>query len=411
MPTHPIATQLLPVNQIHPNPDQPRKLFDLQAQTDLKTSIGKQGLINAISVMQRGEGDYLIIAGERRYRACSELGWKEIDARIWPSGTPASEVDLMSLVENLQRSDLTPLEVANGYKTLTLPPHNMTQEQLAEQSGKSRGTISQFLMIGSLEPQVREIANRLAKLELAHLLQICRLKTPEEQIEMAKKADNGGWTVKKLKREVDKKLIPSPYPIPKGRGPTAVGLPPMGEGSQRPDEGKVDPLADLWYSLKIKEGDIDGLWDVSFGHRVNQEMEELDPDGWNFWIRANTSTPKSRIKHILEVLINSLGDTNQEVEAQARKARKIQEPVGEIQRLPETEDDWNNVSAQAFYGPAAVYAWVFGKNSPMAKKTNALTWDSLGETDPIVGCENIIKQMKKVRSMASQHATSPKKDP
>src|SRR4051812_6811505 len=112
MPTHPVATTLLPISQIHPNPDQPRKNFDPQELEALKSSIQERGLINPISVMQRGEADFLIIAGERRFRAVSELGWQEIDARIWPQVTSTQEVELLSLVENLQRKDLNPIEVA-----------------------------------------------------------------------------------------------------------------------------------------------------------------------------------------------------------------------------------------------------------------------------------------------------------
>src|SRR5438874_11369269 len=111
MPTHPVATSLLPIGQIHSNPDQPRKNFDSGELEALKASIKERGLINPISVMQRGEGDYVLIAGERRFRAVRELGWTEIDARIWPQGTPSSEMDLLALVENIQRKDLNPIEV------------------------------------------------------------------------------------------------------------------------------------------------------------------------------------------------------------------------------------------------------------------------------------------------------------
>jgi len=137
MPTHPVTVALLPVKQVHPNPDQPRKYFDLAEMEELKTSIQERGLINPISVKLletpfpattalagppsssggSGEGGgegphYLIMAGERRFRACCDLGWTEIDARIWLASTLPEEVKFLALVENLQRKDLRPLEVA-----------------------------------------------------------------------------------------------------------------------------------------------------------------------------------------------------------------------------------------------------------------------------------------------------------
>jgi ParB/RepB/Spo0J family partition protein len=186
----------------------------------------KRGLINPISVRQMGEGRgekgetansvvspltpppsplYELIAGERRYRAARELKWDQIDCRIWPAETTPAEVEMLSLVENLQRADLNPFEVASAYKILTQDPYNMGQEDIAAQCGQSRGTVSQYLMIAGLDPQVQQAANQLAKLDMAHLLQICRLKTPKVQIELAKKASAGDWTVKKLAGEVDKR--------------------------------------------------------------------------------------------------------------------------------------------------------------------------------------------------------------
>jgi hypothetical protein len=127
--TRPIATTLLSVAQIYPNPDQPRRIFDPKELAELKASIRERGLINPIAVVQRGEHDYLIMAGERRYRAVCELGWTEIDARIWPLNTPGREVELLSLVENLQRLDLNAIEVAKGYRILTWPPRSAVRNR------------------------------------------------------------------------------------------------------------------------------------------------------------------------------------------------------------------------------------------------------------------------------------------
>src|SRR6266851_341338 len=124
MPTQPVATTMIPIDRIHANPNQPRKYFDPQAIQDLKESMDKRGLICPIAVVKSGESDYTLIAGERRYRAAKELKWDQIDCRIWPAETTPQEVEMLSLVENLQRADLNPIEVANGYKLLTKEPYN-----------------------------------------------------------------------------------------------------------------------------------------------------------------------------------------------------------------------------------------------------------------------------------------------
>jgi ParB family chromosome partitioning protein len=214
MPTYPVTMTLLPVNQIRPNPDQPRKNFDPEDLKDLKESIQERGLINPISVLQlpntsadRGEGGgsdgYMIIAGERRYRAVCELGWTMIDARIWPSTTRTQEVELLSLVENLQRADLAPIEVADGFHVLTQPPHNMTQEQLGQRLGKTKANINQYIALTEFDSEVKEKLNRF-NLGLRHLLQICRLKAPEEQIALAQEVSEKELSVKELKARVDK---------------------------------------------------------------------------------------------------------------------------------------------------------------------------------------------------------------
>ena len=205
MTTATVATDTIKLDQLHPNPNQPRKFFDPQAIEDLKESLAHQGLINPISVVKNAEG-FIIIAGERRFRAAQELKWDSIECRVWPSETTPQDLELLSLVENIQRKDLKPTETADAFKLLTDAPYNMTQGQVALQTGFSRTTIAQYLMIAGLDPQVKESVKRLTNLEFGLLLQICRLKTPEDQMELAKKASDGDWTVKQLTSEVDKKL-------------------------------------------------------------------------------------------------------------------------------------------------------------------------------------------------------------
>ena len=277
MPTRPIAAALLPITQVHPNPEQPRKSFDLAEMEELKASIKERGLINPISVKLletpspgEGEGEgphYLIMAGERRYRACCDLGWKEIDARVWPATITPEEMELLSLVENIQRTDLTAIERAKAYKSLTQPPYNLNQEELGRKVGKTQETISKYLSIAELPD---EIMHRCIKLGLRHLMQICRLKTPEEQIELAKKANEEGWTVGKLKGEVNTKLRP---PAPQGKG----------AGGEAPSEAPPDPAAEVWVKAKQDPDFIaESEWEAKFGPRDVGSGNIAY--GWFFWI-------------------------------------------------------------------------------------------------------------------------------
>jgi ParB family chromosome partitioning protein len=272
MPTHPVATTLVPTSQIHPNPDQPRKIFDPEAQEEMKKSLMERGLISPICVVQRGEGDYIIVAGERRFRAACELGWQEIDARIWPSGTPPMEMDLLTLVENIQRKDLSPIEVANAYAALTKAPHNMTQEQVAQQVGKTQQAVQQYLSIAALDKQVLGNTNRFVNLGLAHLIQICRLKDAKDQIKLAKKASDGGWTVKKLTAEVDKRV--------------------KGEGGREKGEKSLSPVTPhpSPYSFTLSGREIIVTARIPLDNNIDPELAKLKTALLQ-WLQAGPTRP------------------------------------------------------------------------------------------------------------------------
>ena len=137
----------LRINEIEPNRDQPRKDFDEEALSELAASIEKHGLIQPITVCPQANGTYRIVAGERRWRACRLAGLDEIPVII----KELSERDLMeiALIENLQREDLNAYEEAAGYKAL-IDTYGLTQEQVAEQMGKSRSAVTNSLRLLSL---------------------------------------------------------------------------------------------------------------------------------------------------------------------------------------------------------------------------------------------------------------------
>ena len=143
----------LKINDIEPNRDQPRKDFDEQSLSELAQSIEKHGLIQPIIVRPQANGTYRIVAGERRWRACRMAGLQEVPVIIKEIG----DRDLMelALIENLQREDLNAYEEAAGYKTL-IDTYGLTQEQVAEQMGKSRSAVTNALRLLSLNDEELE---------------------------------------------------------------------------------------------------------------------------------------------------------------------------------------------------------------------------------------------------------------
>ncbi len=135
------------INEIEPNRDQPRKVFDEAALNELADSISVHGLIQPILVRPMLNGRYSIIAGERRWRACRIAGLNEIPVIIKALDEKSSEE--IAMIENLQREDLNPVEEAMGYKNL-IERHSLTQEDLSARVGKSRSAIANSLRLLNL---------------------------------------------------------------------------------------------------------------------------------------------------------------------------------------------------------------------------------------------------------------------
>jgi ParB family transcriptional regulator, chromosome partitioning protein len=136
----------IPVSRIRPNPYQPRKTFNAEELAELEASLAASGLLQPISVRRAGDA-YELIAGERRLRAATNLGWTEIPALVKDLDDRSSLV--MALVENLQRSDLNPIDEARGYQRL-VEEFEFTHQQIADSTGKDRATISNLLRLLTL---------------------------------------------------------------------------------------------------------------------------------------------------------------------------------------------------------------------------------------------------------------------
>ena len=142
----------LEVEAIRPNPYQPRKDFDEQALDELAASVSQLGIIQPLTVRSLGDGKYELISGERRLRASRRAGLQRVPAYVREADT--EEMLEMAIVENVQREDLNPVEVALGYQRL-MEEVGLTQEQVAEKVGKSRPTVANALRLLRLPPRVQ----------------------------------------------------------------------------------------------------------------------------------------------------------------------------------------------------------------------------------------------------------------
>ena len=148
------AVTTLPLQRIEPNPNQPRKRFDEVELQALADSIAQHGLLQPLAVRDMGNGYYQIIAGERRWRACRLAGLSEVPVTVVEADDRT--VMELALVENLQREDLNPMEEAEGYRVL-LEGYGLTQEQAAQQVGKSRSAVANALRLLTLSDEVRAL--------------------------------------------------------------------------------------------------------------------------------------------------------------------------------------------------------------------------------------------------------------
>ena len=175
--------QMIPLHKVEPNPNQPRREFDEEELQALSDSILEHGVIQPITVRDTGSGYYQIIAGERRWRASRLAGLTEVPVII----VEADEKKAMelALIENLQRTDLNPVEEALGYQSL-IDEYGLTQEDTAKSVGKSRPTVANALRLLRVCPEVLEML-RSGTLTAGHARAVLSLKDAKKQMEAAKK--------------------------------------------------------------------------------------------------------------------------------------------------------------------------------------------------------------------------------
>ena len=186
----------LELAKIHPNPWQPRRDFDDEALKGLADSIKEKGLIQPLTVRRLSSGYYQIIAGERRWRAARLAGLSDVPVVIIEADD--RKVMELGLIENLQREDLNPVEEASAYETI-MKSYELTQEELAESVGKSRSHVANTLRLMDLPDEVKDMLSE-RKLTAGQARPLLSLKTPAEQISLARRIVKDGLSA----REVEK---------------------------------------------------------------------------------------------------------------------------------------------------------------------------------------------------------------
>lgn len=184
----------IPLDAIDPNPDQPRRMFDDDALAALAESIAEVGVLQPISVKPAEEGRYVIIAGERRWRAARRAGLAEIPAMIRQAD--AEQALTQALVENIQREDLTPLEEAAAYRQL-LEDFGMSHEELGTRVGKSRPAITNTLRLLQLPASIQGMLER-GEITAGHARALLGIDDRAYAEHVARRAAEEGWSVRQV---------------------------------------------------------------------------------------------------------------------------------------------------------------------------------------------------------------------
>jgi len=183
---------------IKPNPDQPRREFNEESLRELADSIAQIGIVQPITLRDTGDGFYTIIAGERRWGACQMAGLERVPAYI--RTVDDENMMEMALVENIQRQDLTALEVALAYQHL-IEQYGLTQEQLSEKVGKNRATVTNYLRLLKL-PAPIQVALKERQIDMGHARALLSLDDPKAQLHVFDEMVANGLSVRRVEEMV-----------------------------------------------------------------------------------------------------------------------------------------------------------------------------------------------------------------
>ena len=206
------------LNAIVANPNQPRRTFDEEALQELADSIREHGVISPITLRDNGDGTYMIIAGERRFRASKLAGLERIPAYI----RTAKDEQVMewALIENIQREDLDAIEVALAYQRL-MDEYNLTQERVSERVGKKRATVANYLRLLKLPAEI-QVGIKEKKIDMGHARAILATPSAERQLALYQRILREGLSVRKVEELAQNEKSESKKPKEKSENPYAT---------------------------------------------------------------------------------------------------------------------------------------------------------------------------------------------
>jgi len=249
----------IPLAQITPNPDQPRKDFDQEALQELAESIRTYGVIQPVTLRKTGSDSYQIVAGERRWRASSLAGLTTIPAYI--KEVEDQSVLELALVENIQRSDLNPMEIALAYKGLIDELH-ITQDDLSERVGKNRATIANYLRLFKLPGEI-QVALKNREIDMGHARALLAVDDLGKQLELFREIREKGYSVRKVEEMVKKIVDEKPS---KGKG----------KAKANPDYDLLQSHLAAFFKTDVKLSvGAKGKGKISIPFRDDKELERI----------------------------------------------------------------------------------------------------------------------------------------
>ena len=250
----------IPLDQIEVNPDQPRRDFDEVALSELAQSIKLHDIIQPLTVWKLANGKYRIIAGERRYRASKIAGLKDVPVYIRES--KESQLLELALLENLQREDLNAMEISLSYKRL-MDELDYTQEQLAERMGKERSTITNYIRLLKLPPDI-QVAVRNGSISMGHARALINVDLVDKQLYIFHEIKNKELSVRQTEDLVRRLYAPS---TPGGIS-TASKLPPAMK--------KIEDNLASHYSTKVRvQHNKKGYGSITFDYYSLEELNSM----------------------------------------------------------------------------------------------------------------------------------------
>jgi ParB family chromosome partitioning protein len=248
----------IPIDQIEPNPKQPRKDFDEQLLQELAHSIKLHDIIQPVTVSKWGN-KYRLISGERRWRAAKIAGHRDLPAYIRQAND--QELLELALLENLQREDLNAMEIALSYKRM-MEELSHTQEEVAERMGKDRSTVTNYLRLLKLPPDI-QVAVRNGEISMGHARAIINVDTIDKQLYIFDEIKAKGLSVRQTEN-----LVRNFYKEPVAKKSTTNSLPPAYK--------KIEDKLSSHFSTRVKmKQSKDGSGQIIFDYYSLQELNKL----------------------------------------------------------------------------------------------------------------------------------------